>query len=205
MIKKTFYNLPEEKRQRIIEAVMKEFSGSSADKVSINRIIKTADISRGSFYQYFDDKVDLVEILIGTFADMSIDRIYQALQSSNGDIFYTYIRLFDIITEFEKDESQRLILKNLLKNIKANDSLILDYLTNRFKGFEKLQKIEEYFNRDILKYKNDYDVKCLTQILTQILKNSIFNVFVSGKDCGKVRESYIRKIEIIKSGAIIKE
>ena len=101
MIKKTFYNLPEEKRQRIIEAVMKEFSGSSADKVSINRIIKTADISRGSFYQYFDDKVDLVEILIGTFADMSIDRIYQALQSSNGDIFYTYIRLFDIITEFE--------------------------------------------------------------------------------------------------------
>ena len=27
------------------------------EKVSINRIIKTAEISRGSFYQYFDDKV----------------------------------------------------------------------------------------------------------------------------------------------------
>ena len=67
MIKKTFYNLPEEKRQRIIDAIMNEFSGSPSEKVSINRIIKEANISRGSFYQYFDDKVDLVEILTRTF------------------------------------------------------------------------------------------------------------------------------------------
>ena len=44
MIKKTFYNLPEEKRQRIITAVMNEFSSSATEKVSINRIIKAANI-----------------------------------------------------------------------------------------------------------------------------------------------------------------
>lgn len=49
MIKNTFYNLPEEKRQRITDAIFNEFSGSSGERVSINNIIKNANISRGSF------------------------------------------------------------------------------------------------------------------------------------------------------------
>ena len=62
-ILKTFYNLPYEKRKRISDAIIKEFMERPNEKVSINRIIKTAEISRGSFYQYFDDKVDLIEII----------------------------------------------------------------------------------------------------------------------------------------------
>ena len=132
MIKKTFYNLPEEKRQRIINAVMQEFASSATEKVSINRIIKAANISRGSFYQYFDDKVDLVEVLVKTFADLSVEGGRKALQYSNGDIFYTYEKLFDIITDFGKDKKQKMILKNLMKNLRANDDLISEYMLNRF-------------------------------------------------------------------------
>ena len=64
VIKPTFYNLPEEKRRRITAAIISEFSETSDEKVSINRIIHRAEISRGSFYQYFDDKVDLIEVLM---------------------------------------------------------------------------------------------------------------------------------------------
>lgn len=53
MIKKTFYNLPYEKRKRITDAVIKEFMERPNEKVSINRIIKTAEISRGSFLSVF--------------------------------------------------------------------------------------------------------------------------------------------------------
>lgn len=38
MIKNTFYNLPEEKRQRITDAIFNEFAGSSGERVSINNI-----------------------------------------------------------------------------------------------------------------------------------------------------------------------
>ena len=48
MIKNTFYNLPEEKRQRITDAIFNEFAGSSGERVSINNIIKNANISRRS-------------------------------------------------------------------------------------------------------------------------------------------------------------
>ena len=202
MIKKTFYNLPEEKRQRIIEAIMQEFASASTEKVSINRIIKAAKISRGSFYQYFDDKVDLVEVLAKSLLDFSLEGASAALQYSNGDIFETYEKLFDLIAEFADDKDKKTILKNLFRNLRANDDLISEYLSNRFHGFASLQDMSKQVNRSNLKYKSDDDVQLLTQILIQVLKNALFDVFVMGMDREKIRQTFLRKLEIIRTGAV---
>lgn len=202
MIKRTFYNLPEAKRKRIIDAIVEEFSSSSTEKVSINRIVKAANISRGSFYQYFDDKVDLVEVLTKSFVDLSIEGANKALEYSNGDIFYTYEKLFEIITDFAQDKTQKVILKNLLRSLRANDDLISEYLLNRFNGFEELNKIAKQYNTDNLKFKSPEDVECLSQILTQLLKNAIFNYFVIDIDYQTVKKTFLRKLEIVKTGAV---
>ena len=60
MIHETFYNLPTEKQERIINAASQEFISSPYEKTSINRIIEQAKIPKGSFYQYFDSKEDLL-------------------------------------------------------------------------------------------------------------------------------------------------
>lgn len=203
MIKKTFYNLPQEKKQRIIDAVMSEFSSSETGKVNINRIIKAANISRGSFYQYFDDKVDLVEVLAKNFVEQSFDKLSKTQKSCNNDIFDTYEKLFDIITNFTRDNHKKLILKNLLKNLRANDDLISEYMLYRFDGLESLHTFCNKFNTENLRYKNDDDVKLLAQILTQELKNALFNVFVIGTEIEDEKNSYLRKLEIIKFGAIL--
>ena len=132
MIKSTFYNLPEEKRQRITDAIFNEFAGSSGERVSINNIIKNANISRGSFYQYFDDKVDLVEVMTRSFINFSLKKATEVISRTHGDIFVTYDLLFEILCECSKDAKQSIIMKNLIKNIKANDSLVSEYFINRF-------------------------------------------------------------------------
>jgi len=55
-----FFKLEKDKQARILAAAVKEFSTVPYNDASINRIIKTADISRGSFYLYFADKEDLL-------------------------------------------------------------------------------------------------------------------------------------------------
>lgn len=55
----TFFHLPEEKQQRLLEAARVEFSRVPLNEASIAQIVKLAGISRGSFYQYFEDKEDL--------------------------------------------------------------------------------------------------------------------------------------------------
>ena len=60
----TFYNLPEEKRERLMAAARAEFLRVPYEDASINRIIREAGIPRGSFYMYFTDKEDLVRYLM---------------------------------------------------------------------------------------------------------------------------------------------
>ena len=57
-------------------------------------------------------------------------------------------------------------------------------------------------NRSNLKYKSDDDVQLLTQILIQVLKNALFDVFVMGMDREKIRQTFLRKLEIIRTGAV---
>lgn len=59
MPKNTFYNLSDEKKSRIFDAAMEEFSIRTFSQASLNQIIKNAGIPKGSFYQYFNNKEDL--------------------------------------------------------------------------------------------------------------------------------------------------
>jgi AcrR family transcriptional regulator len=57
--KQTFFNLPEEKRNAILAVAIDEFAENDYHNTSISRIVARADIAKGSFYQYFEDKRDL--------------------------------------------------------------------------------------------------------------------------------------------------
>ena len=59
MPKDTFLNLPDEKRQAILDVAIDEFSSKDFNAVSITHLVDRAGIAKGSFYQYFEDKRDL--------------------------------------------------------------------------------------------------------------------------------------------------
>lgn len=202
MIKKTFYNLPYEKRKRITDAVIKEFMERPNEKVSINRIIKTAEISRGSFYQYFDDKVDLIEIITKTMFDESSNKAKEILKLSCGDLFVMYIKMFDYFDDYSSQKLTMKIMRNIVDSFKANDDLVSEYLKNRFNIALSNNEIYLMVDRQNLKFQDNESVKCLIEILTQVLKNAIFDVFVAGSDREEVRERLIKKIDIIKQGAV---
>jgi AcrR family transcriptional regulator len=64
MPKQTFFNLPEEKRETIINAAVDEFAEYGLENASTNRIVENSGISKGSFYQYFEDKEDVFMYLL---------------------------------------------------------------------------------------------------------------------------------------------
>lgn len=82
MPKDTFNNLSEDKKKKIFDAAVKEFSTKRFSEASINQIIKTAQIPRGSFYQYFKDKED---IYLYMFDRISMEKREVALHSEGLD------------------------------------------------------------------------------------------------------------------------
>lgn len=203
MIKSTFYNLPDAKRQRIIDAIVVEFSNTEDEKVSINRIIKRANISRGSFYQYFDDKVDLVEVLLKSFVDRVLVGVNKAFDASKGDIFETFGALLDIIVACGDDPVRHVVLKRLMRNLRVNNDLISDYMTNRFRGIDEFKDCCKHFNRSNLRFQSDEDLELMAQMLTGMLKNALFNYYVAEADYEQVKQRYLKKIQIVRQGAAL--
>jgi|P827metagenome_2_1110787.scaffolds.fasta_scaffold01829_12 AcrR family transcriptional regulator len=91
----TFFRLPEEKRARLTGAAWREFSAVRFSEASINRIVRDAQIPRGSFYQYFADKDDLFFYLLDTLYDDCLALAEDALQAARGNLFDAVPLVFD--------------------------------------------------------------------------------------------------------------
>ncbi len=113
MPKDTFFRLPEEKRQRIIDAAGLEFKRVPYGETSINRIIKAADIPRGSFYQYFENKQDLFLYLLSNKYDDIMENLKEILRGAGGDCFLFINALIDRFMDFYRDKGQEQLMVSL--------------------------------------------------------------------------------------------
>jgi TetR/AcrR family transcriptional regulator len=94
MPKQTFFNLPDAKRNRIVEIAIEEFSESEYSGASISRIVNRSGIAKGSFYQYFEDKADLYEwLLYDVVGRKKVEWLSALPDSSPGDFWAVFGRL----------------------------------------------------------------------------------------------------------------
>lgn len=91
----TFFRLPDEKRGRLLQASWAEISQVRFTDLSINRIIAAAHIPRGSFYQYFTDKEDLIRYLLGDMREYFISLLRNILMEAEGDLFTLPLAAYD--------------------------------------------------------------------------------------------------------------
>jgi TetR/AcrR family transcriptional regulator len=91
--KATFFNLPEEKRRRLIDLAVEEFAAHDYRVASISRIVARAGIAKGSFYQYFEDKHDLFLYLLEVAVDQRrLDFLREAQPAAESQGFFDTLR-----------------------------------------------------------------------------------------------------------------
>jgi AcrR family transcriptional regulator len=61
---RTFFALPIKRRDRLVREAITEFSERTYAEASLSQIAKRSQIPKGSFYQYFEDKLDLYRWLL---------------------------------------------------------------------------------------------------------------------------------------------
>ncbi|MBL8102711.1 MAG: TetR/AcrR family transcriptional regulator [Anaerolineales bacterium] len=92
MPKQTFLNLPDEKRQTVVNAAIDEFAEYGFESASINRIVANSGISKGSFYQYFEDKMDVFKYLMDVIAQEKTEFFKGKHPPSPGQSIFGYFR-----------------------------------------------------------------------------------------------------------------
>ena len=101
MCTETFLRLPEEKRNRFLEAAWEEFTSVPFEEASINKIVRRARIPRGSFYQYFSDKEDLFFYIQKSMLGHFMAEYIRVLDRYDGDMFQVQVDCFDRVLRQE--------------------------------------------------------------------------------------------------------
>lgn len=199
-----FLNLPEEKKKRIIKASLKEFARVSYDEISINRIIQDAEIPRGSFYQYFEDKKGLQTFLLEGFRTRLKEEVRLYLDEEKGDMFCFFKDSLAEIVKTGMGDEYKDVCKNAFSQLRyarpcpAEEIFAED---GRHLFVEIVEKMKE-------KYYKDYSMEELTliwEILLQLIKEAVVRIFLLEEPEDQVIEKYHKKIAVIEAGMKVKE
>ena len=202
MPKETFLKLSKEKQQKVLDAAKKEFARVPIENVSIKNIVEDADIARGSFYQYFESKEDLLVYLLKENAERVSNKVKEKIQETDGDLFETYIFLYDMAIEnFMKKEDEDLF-KQIFINIKSSDENIFDLMKNNKP--KDIIKYCDLLNTQNLKIESQQDFMIICEMLNAIIRRAIIKNFkgIPKEEC---RSTFLKEIEYLKYGIIKKE
>lgn len=201
MPKETFHNLENNKKHKIVQAAIQEFTEHELHKSRVSNIIKMADIPRGSFYQYFEDIDDLYYYVIDqVFEDIFSEGREHAKQTDNL-MEYTR-RTFEIdMNGFLNDKRHKFIM-NVLKSIGSN----VEYLTHHnTKRVEYIQSIMSQMDLSSFRPLTNNDQLRLYEFIQNIKRNVIQKMMMTQGSKDTARADLDWHLHLIEHGLLQKE
>jgi len=128
-------------RKRLKEAALDAFSEKSIDAVTVEEITEKADVGKGTLYQHFDDKEEIVVMLVEEAVDHLIERI-RAYDSTPKTLEDMLEHLLNVHYEFSVDAAEEFLLLFQGKILLKLQSDTLDELEEPYMRY--LVEIEDH-------------------------------------------------------------
>lgn len=202
MPKQRFFKLSFEKKQRIINSAIKEMSRVPINQISINKIVQDADISRGSFYQYFDDKEDLVREVMSSYKSEMLQDVELFLINQSQDIFELFIYIFKTIIISPKYDEK--LINNFFASIKNDAELF-----NRLVGVDELENAIDMIINSLdtsnYRYSNKQDLVNLMEIISAIICKSYVKIIKYPDDKKLIFQQFKHQLSMIQNGILLEK
>ena len=130
-------------RKKLKEAALDVFSEKSIDAVTVEEITEKADVGKGTLYQHFDDKEEIVVMLVEEAVDHLIERI-RAYDSTPKTLEDMLEHLLNVHYEFSVDAAEEFLLLFQGKILLRLQSDTLDELEEPYMRY--LVEIEDHIS-----------------------------------------------------------
>ena len=196
----TFFNLPPPKREKLLRAAAAEFTRKSCGEVSINRIIQAAEIPRGSFYQYFADKMDLFHYVLRHFGEDLESLLMESLSACGGRPMDMPLELYDRASAHFHASGGDLhcVVDIIRQNAGLDISRFVDLSTLRQNTVERL----DLRGLDI---RSPEELEALTELLWESSIHALAFACCGMLTEQESRAHLARKVALIRRGVEIKE
>ena len=197
----TFLRLNDEKKRKLIDASFKEFSLNNFNDASINRIIKEAGISRGSFYMYFEDKKDLYFYLLEQYGEILSNNMKKDLIKNKGDLFKMFQdNIEESYNSFKNNNIN--FFKKSLENVTIMEE---SKRTFGFRDKRLLQELIPNINLELLNDKAKRHIEVIFAINMHLLMVTLFKLLKKDSLDKKILKDYYEQLDILKYGCSIEK
>lgn len=200
MPKQTFFNLPEEKRELLIQSAKKEFSRVPLNEASIANIIKSASIPRGSFYQYFEDKEDAFYYILEMQTNIHNSEFASMIKKNNGDLFEAFIEIFEyMLVEFQNQENLD-FYRNIFLNMSYKMERKLTHGLSKTSFDEQFSEIITDIDINKLNISDEKEVIHVIKIIMAVTTHNLMKSFAKKVSFEDAIESYTFEMNLLKKG-----
>lgn len=204
---KNFENLTEEKKKRIIDVCIEEFSQNGYKNASTNNIVKNADISKGILFHYFGNKRKLYLYVLDYVTELLNENFYKEMEEMPVGFFerMTKIGIVKLKIAYENPLMYKLILDAYMH---SPDEL----KTEIQERHEKMYKdgIPIMFNNiDTTKFRKNIDQKKATETILFVF-DGISNKYLKSfenksadeimSELKQITKEFNEYVEILKNG-----
>jgi TetR/AcrR family transcriptional regulator len=158
-----FLNLEPEKKERIINAAIKEFAQKGFEKASTNEIVKAAKISKGLLFHYFNNKKDLFLFLYDYSLEIFMEEFLEKIDLTEKDILLRMRQKALLKTKIIKKHPE--IFEFIVAANCEESAEIKNKLTPRTQEAYTTFYGKIYEDIDITKFKEGIDIKKAINII----------------------------------------
>lgn len=195
----TFFNLPSEKREKLLAAARAEFARVPYAEASINKMIQAADIPRGSFYMYFRDKEELFRYLMGEWSRQLTALLEELLEMRQGDIFAAFLDLFDRIQAEYRDPEKKERYQHIMGVVRNNSGAQLSSLLGMECCLPMPGRLVEWVDPRLLDLRSADDLGDIFHILMGVTGQAVLRG-IQAEDPAEVCGAYLRTVDILRRG-----
>jgi len=194
----TFQNLNKEKKERIIHAALTEFSERPFNEASITNIVKNANISRGSFYQYFGNKEKIYEYLVYYLYSKHREDLVQLLIKNSGNLYTSFMEFYDHYIDEIVNSEYFDFYKNTF--IYVNHHLIgqegiLSLSNQSSERKEQQEQFLSILNTDNLKAESNKEVLEYIYFIINTIHHMIIDGFINDLSLEDIKQRSFRAVE----------
>lgn len=200
MPSETFARLPEEKRNRFLDAAWAEFTRVPFADTSINQIVRQAGIPRGSFYQYFADKEELFGYLMEYVQDRLVQSYVELIRSRGGDLFQSQLTAFDMA--LEQSAGKDPYMDRCARILRINPGIDLKKLMKGRPGNRMLERLCGELDVSAFRWKEPAVVQQVFFLSLMALGSSVVDSLMHPECRELYRRELETRLEIIRYGCL---
>ena len=198
MISPTFQNLKEDKKDRIIDAALAEFAARPFNEASITNIVKYADISRGSFYQYFGNKENIYKYLVSYLYTKHREDLIHILIENDGELYPSLLEFYDKYIDDLFNSEYFAFYKNTFRYVNhylIGDEGVLSVQNQSTNREEQRKQFMTIVKMDDLKANSSQEVLEYIYFLVNTIHYMVLDGFVNNLPINEIKDRSTRAVD----------